>query len=123
MIAEVLASLTGDALIFPGFQAASMFARIFRFNDSRFWLMVALNVLNAMLVYAMQTKPFTAAAQLGIGMVALINALVGMWLLAQLAREPIGGASRAALEVARDTPVDPQDHADREHDAQKDGRG
>jgi hypothetical protein len=95
-----------------------MFARIFRLNDSRFWLMLALNILNAFLVYAMQTKPFTVAAQLGIGVVALINALAGMWLLAQLAREPV----KAAKSVDR-SPIDPQDHADRGHDAQKDGRG
>lgn len=98
-----------------------MFARIFRFNDSRFWLMLALNILNAFLVYAMQTKPFTVAAQLGIGVVALINALAGMWLLAQLAREPVKAGN--AGEALSRTPVDPQDHADPEHDAQKDGRG
>jgi hypothetical protein len=103
-----------------------MFARIFRLNDSRFWLMLALNILNAFLMYAMQTKPFTAVAQLGIGVVALINALAGMWLLAQLAREPVNpvkaGKTVDPSPVDR-SPVDPQDHADRGRDAQKDDRG
>lgn len=65
-------------------------SRIFQPRNPRFWLLLVLNLLSAALAWAMRLPGVASAAVLVMGMLALGNALLGMWLMWALVRdEPV----------------------------------
>lgn len=65
-------------------------SRIFQPRNPRFWLLLVLNLLSAALAWAMRLPGVASAAVVVMGMLALGNALLGMWLMWALVRdEPV----------------------------------
>lgn len=62
-------------------------SRIFQPRNPRFWLLLVLNLLSAALAWAMRLPGVASTAVVVMGMLALGNALLGMWLMWALVRE------------------------------------
>ena len=61
--------------------------RIFQPRNPRFWLLLVLNLLSAGLTWGMRLPSVTSTAVVVMGMLALGNALLGMWLMWALVRD------------------------------------
>lgn len=62
-------------------------SRLFQPNDRRFWMMIVLNLLSAVLAWVLRTYPLVPLASLVIGVFALGNALLGMFIAWDLVRD------------------------------------
>ncbi|AVR88554.1 hypothetical protein [Thauera aromatica] len=62
-------------------------SRLFRPRDSRFWLMVVLNLLSAVLAWVLRTYPLVPLAAALVAVFALGNALLGMRIAFDLLRD------------------------------------
>ena len=70
-------------------------ARLFQPRNPRFWLLLVLNLLSAGLAWAMRLPDVASTAVVVMGMLALGNALLGMWLMWALVRdEPAAAPSQ-----------------------------
>lgn len=58
--------------------------RIYQPRNPLFWLMMALNVLSYALAWIVQNRALNALGMLLVGGFALVNALIGMWLMWRL---------------------------------------
>ncbi|CAM5512087.1 MAG TPA: hypothetical protein DCY18_04620 [Thauera sp.] len=65
-------------------------SRLYRPRDGRFWLMIVLNLLSAVLAWVLRTYPLVPLAMAVIALFALGNALLGMRLMIDLMRAPPG---------------------------------
>ena len=75
--------------------------RLFQPRNPRFWLLLVLNLLSAGLTWGMRLPSVTSTAVVVMGMLALGNALLGMWLMWALVRdEP---AAAPTQDAATDT--------------------
>lgn len=75
--------------------------RLFQPRNPRFWLLLVLNLLSAGLAWAMRLPGVASTAVVVMGMFALGNALLGMWLMWALVRdEP---AAAPTQDAATDT--------------------
>ena len=75
--------------------------RLFQPRNPRFWLLLVLNLLSAGLTWGMRLPGVTSTAVVVMGMLALGNALLGMWLMWALVRdEP---AAAPTQDAATDT--------------------
>ena len=61
--------------------------RLFQPRNPRFWLLLVLNLLSASLAWAMRLPGLASAAVVVMGVLALGNALLGMWLMWALMRD------------------------------------
>lgn len=61
--------------------------RLFQPRNPRFWLLLVLNLLSAGLAWAMRLPGLASAAVVVMGVLALGNALLGMWLMWALMRD------------------------------------
>lgn len=61
--------------------------RIFQPRNPRFWLLVVLNTLSALLAWVLRTQPLPVGVMLLLAAVALVNAALGTWLMWVLWRE------------------------------------
>ena len=61
--------------------------RLFQPRNPRFWLLLVLNLLSAGLAWAMRLPGVASTAVVVMGMLALGNALLGMWLMWALMRD------------------------------------
>lgn len=61
--------------------------RLFQPRNPRFWLLLVLNLLSAGLTWGMRLPGVTSTAVVVMGVLALGNALLGMWLMWALVRE------------------------------------
>ena len=61
--------------------------RIYQPRNPLFWLMLALNGLSYLLAWIVQNRTLNTAGMLLVGGFALVNALLGAWLLWRLMRE------------------------------------
>lgn len=69
--------------------------RLFQPRNPRFWLLLMLNLLSAGLAWGMRLPGVTSTAVVVMGMLALGNALLGMWLMWALMRdEPAAAPSQ-----------------------------
>lgn len=69
--------------------------RLFQPRNPRFWLLLVLNLLSAGLAWAMRLPGVASTAVVVMGMLALGNALLGMWLMWALVRdEPTAAPSQ-----------------------------
>ena len=77
--------------------------RLFQPRNPRFWLLLVLNLLSAGLAWAMRLPGLASAAVVVMGVLALGNALLGMWLMWALVRdEPAAAPSQdAATDTTR----------------------
>jgi 4-hydroxybenzoate polyprenyltransferase len=67
-------------------------SRLFQPRHPAFWLMLALNGLSSALVWLVHNRQLNTPAMLVIGVFAIGNALLGMWLAWRLMRdEPPAG--------------------------------
>ncbi|APR05295.1 hypothetical protein SAMN05216242_11920 [Thauera chlorobenzoica] len=71
-------------------------SRLFRPRDPRFWLMIALNLLSAVLAWVLRTYPLVPLATALMAVFALGNALLGMRIAFDLLRDKRIGAAGAA---------------------------
>ncbi len=71
-------------------------SRLFRPRDSRFWLMVVLNLLSAVLAWVLRTYPLVPLAAALVAVFALGNAVLGMRIAFDLLRDERIGAAGAA---------------------------
>lgn len=62
-------------------------ARLFRPRDRRFWLMLLLNVLSAVLAWVLRTWALVPLASVVVGVFALGNALLGLFIAYDLMRD------------------------------------
>ena len=62
-------------------------SRLFRPHDRRFWLMILLNVLSAILAWVLRTYPLVPLAMIVVAGFALMNAWIGIRLALGLMRE------------------------------------
>ncbi|WEN41912.1 hypothetical protein CKCBHOJB_01493 [Thauera sp. GDN1] len=73
-------------------------SRLFRPHDRRFWLMILLNLLSAVLAWVLRTYPLVPLATAVVAVFALGNAALGMFIAYDLIRddapEPADGAGR-----------------------------
>ena len=60
--------------------------RIYQPRNPLFWIMLALNVLSYALAWIVQNRSLNTLGMLLVGGFALINAVLGMWLLWRLAQ-------------------------------------
>ena len=75
--------------------------RLFQPRNPRFWLLLVLNLLSAGLAWAMRLPGVASTAVVVMGVLALGNALLGMWLMWALVRdEP---AAAPTQDAATDT--------------------
>ena len=58
--------------------------RIYQPRNPLFWLMLVLNVLSYALAWVVQNRALNTLGMLLVGGFALVNALLGMWLLWRL---------------------------------------
>src|SRR5690606_33581924 len=56
-------------------------SRLYRPHDRRFWLMIVLNVLSAILAWVLRTYPLVPLASVVVGVFALGNAALGMFIM------------------------------------------
>lgn len=66
-------------------------SRLLRPRDSRFWLMVVLNLLSAVLAWVLRTYPLVPLAAVLVAVFALGNALLGMRIAFDLLRDESTG--------------------------------
>jgi uncharacterized membrane protein HdeD (DUF308 family) len=62
-------------------------SRLYRPDDRRFWLMIVLNVLSAVLAWILRTWPLVPLATAVVAIFALGNALLGMLIAYDLMRD------------------------------------
>ena len=62
-------------------------SRLYRPHDRRFWLMIVLNVLSAILGWVLRTYPLVPLASVVVGVFALGNAALGMFIMFDLMRD------------------------------------
>lgn len=60
--------------------------RIYQPRNPLFWIMLALNVLSYALAWIVQNRSLNTLGMLLVGGFALVNAVMGMWLLWRLAQ-------------------------------------
>ena len=60
--------------------------RIYQPRNPLFWLMLALNALSYALMWIVQNRALNTLGMLLVGGFALVNAVLGMWLLWRLAQ-------------------------------------
>ena len=65
-------------------------SRLFRPKDRRFWLMLLLNLLSAILAWVLRTYPLVPLASVVVGVFALGNAALGMFIMFDLMRDDSG---------------------------------
>ena len=58
--------------------------RLYQPSNPLFWLMVALNVLSYALAWIVQNRALNTLGMLLVGGFALVNAVIGMWLMWRL---------------------------------------
>ena len=58
--------------------------RLYQPSNPLFWLMVALNVLSYALAWIVQNRALNRLGMLLVGGFALVNAVIGMWLMWRL---------------------------------------
>lgn len=69
--------------------------RIYQPRNPLFWFMLALNVLSYGLAWIVHNRPLNTLGMLLVGGFALVNAVLGVWLLWRLARtEPVNQATQ-----------------------------
>lgn len=68
-------------------------SRLYRPHDRRFWLMILLNVLSAILAWVLRTYPLVPLASVVVAMFALGNAALGMFIMFDLMHDD--GSERA----------------------------
>jgi len=61
-------------------------SRLLQPRNPKFWLLLALNLLSALLAWVLRTYPLALGPMLLVAAVALANAGLGLWLMWQLAR-------------------------------------
>ena len=66
-------------------------SRLIRPHDRRFWLMILLNVLSAILAWVLRTYPLVPLASMVVAVFALGNAALGMFIAFDLMRDDGGG--------------------------------
>lgn len=71
-------------------------SRLFRPHDRRFWLMILLNVLSAILAWVLRTYPLVPLASMVVAVFALGNAALGMFIAFDLMRDDEGGRAHRA---------------------------
>ena len=64
--------------------------RIYQPRNPLFWIMLALNALSFALAWIVQNRSLNALGMLLVGGFALVNAVLGMWLLWRLAQAAPG---------------------------------
>ena len=64
--------------------------RIYQPRNPLFWIMLALNALSYALAWIVQNRSLNTMGMLLIGGFALVNAVLGMWLLWRLAQAAPG---------------------------------
>lgn len=64
--------------------------RIYQPRNPLFWLMLVLNVLSYALAWVVQNRALNTLGMLLVGGFALVNAVLGMWLLWRLAQTAPG---------------------------------
>ena len=62
-------------------------SRLFRPHDRRFWLMILLNLLSAILAWGLRTYPLVPLATAVVAVFALGNAALGMFVAYDLMRD------------------------------------
>jgi uncharacterized membrane protein HdeD (DUF308 family) len=62
-------------------------SRLYRPDDRRFWLMIVLNALSAVLAWILRTWPLVPLATALVAIFALGNALLGMFIAYDLMRD------------------------------------
>lgn len=62
--------------------------RLFQPRNPLFWMMLMLNGLSMALGWLVQNRPLNALGMTIVGVFALGNAVLGMWLAWRLVREP-----------------------------------
>lgn len=62
-------------------------SRLFQPNDRRFWMMIVLNLLSAVLAWVLRTYQLVPLASLVVGLFALGNAVLGMFIAWDLVRD------------------------------------
>ena len=65
-------------------------SRLYRPNDRRFWLMILLNLLSAILAWVLRTYPLVPLASLVVAVFAHGNAALGMFIMFDLMRDDSG---------------------------------
>ena len=74
--------------------------RLFQPRNPRFWLLLVLNLLSAGLAWAMRLPGVASTAVVVMGVLALGNALLGMWLMWALMRdEPADAPSQDTTDT------------------------
>lgn len=62
-------------------------SRLYRPHDRRFWLMIVLNLLSAVLAWILRTWPLMPLATAVVAIFALGNAVLGMFIAYDLLRD------------------------------------
>lgn len=62
-------------------------SRLYRPHDRRFWLMIVLNLLSAVLAWILRTWPLMPLATAMVAIFALGNAVLGMFIAYDLLRD------------------------------------
>ncbi|MBV2264663.1 MAG: hypothetical protein KUL79_14080 [Thauera sp.] len=62
-------------------------SRLYRPQDRRFWLMIVLNLLSAMLAWLLRSGPLVPLATVVVALFALGNAALGMFIAWDLLRD------------------------------------
>ena len=76
--------------------------RLYQPQDRRFWLMVVLNLLSAVLAWVLRSYPLVPLAMGVVALFALGNAVLGIRLALDLMRDaPPGGDEAGASDVRR----------------------
>lgn len=57
-------------------------------SDKRTWLVIALNVLNAVVIWMLHNWPLDTAGKWVLVVFGLSNALLGTWLMVKIIKEP-----------------------------------
>ncbi|HRP23433.1 MAG TPA: hypothetical protein PLF79_04990 [Thauera sp.] len=77
-------------------------SRLYQPQDRRFWLMLVLNLLSAVLAWVLRTYPLVPLAMGLVALFALGNAVLGIRLALDLMRDtPPGGGGAGASDVRR----------------------
>lgn len=77
-------------------------SRLYQPQDRRFWLMVVLNLLSAVLAWVLRSYPLVPLAMGVVALFALGNAVLGIRLALDLMRDvPPGGDESGASDVRR----------------------
>ncbi len=69
--------------------ALTKLKQLYRPKDRRFWLMIALNALSTVFMFFLQSGFLSGIGRAVLSVVVLVNAGLGMWLMWQLANEPL----------------------------------